>query len=482
MNSQTLAPLVGQQQPRLRVVPPAESNSAAEVRELAAAYGLMLDDWQHEVSLAALGEQADGRWASPRVGGSVPRQNGKNGWIEARELAGLLLFGEHLIIHSAHEVKTALEAFRRVRAYFDNYDDLGKRVKAIHTGAGREQIEMKTGQRLRFMARTKSSGRGFSPECLILDEAQELSDSTYAAILPSLSAQANPQIIMLGTPPSPVNNGEVFKRQRDAALGGTDAGAAWVEWSADDDLDNDSEEAVAQANPALGVRLRLDTVEGERAGLSDDDYSRERLGRWDAENRSTVIPLDTWALLKTDDLTSDREVSLAIDVAPDRSTTSVGLAGWRDDDDLPQIEVIERRNGTAWVVPYIVGLTERQRVRAVVIDTAGPAASLIEPLRARGVTVTTTSANEMKQACGGFYDAAMEDALRHIDQPQLTTALAAARKRTLGDAWAWHRKDSTDITPLVAVTLALWGLTSTSVEVPKTTKKPAISTAMYGFN
>ena len=471
------------QEPRLLVAPPADWNSADDVRDLAAAYGLTLDPWQHGLSEAFLGEREDGRWASPLCGASIPRQNGKNGWIEARELAGLLLFGEQLIIHSAHEVKTALEAFRRIRSYFDNYDDLRQRVKRIRTTNGDEGIELLTGQRLRFMARSKSSGRGFSPDALILDEAQELGEDTFAAILPATSARPNPQIILLGTPPGPRNNGEVFKRLRTSALAGTDPNLAYAEHSADPEVDRDTAEAVAQANPSLGIRMSLETATRERAALSDDDYARERLGIWDTDAKAGVIPADHWSTLASDELTSDREVALAIDVAPDRATASVGLAGWRSKDERPQVEVIRHAAGVAWVADYVAGVYTRQKVRAVVIDASGPAGSLIEPLRARGVLVTTTSAQQMAQACGGLYDAAMADGMRHIDQPQLNTALAAARKRSLGDAWAWHRKDSTDISPLVAVTLALWGLTSTSIATAKKAPKaPAISHVMYGFN
>jgi hypothetical protein len=42
-------------------------------------------------------------------------------------------------------------------------------------------------------------------------------------------------------------------------------------------------------------------------------------------------------------------------------------------------------------------------------------------------------------------------------QPELSAALAGATKRSLGDAWAWSRRNSAvDISPLVAATLALW--------------------------
>ena len=67
----------------------------------------------------------------------------------------------------------------------------------------------------------------------------------------------------------------------------------------------------------------------------------------------------------------------------------------------------------------------------------------------------------MAAACGALFDAVMEDRLRHLDTPVLNSALAVARRRSLGDAWAWYRKNvAADITPLVACTLALRGAQS----------------------
>jgi hypothetical protein len=41
-----------------------------------------------------------------------------------------------------------------------------------------------------------------------------------------------------------------------------------------------------------------------------------------------------------------------------------------------------------------------------------------------------------------------------------------AAKRPLGDAWAWSRKSSgVDISPLVAITLAVWWLAAVSESV-----------------
>ena len=70
----------------------------------------------------------------------------------------------------------------------------------------------------------------------------------------------------------------------------------------------------------------------------------------------------------------------------------------------------------------------------------------------------------MAVACGEFFRLATEDGLRHIDQPQLNISLASARKRALGDRWAWNRKTvDADITPIVAATLAAWGVKTNKV-------------------
>ena len=73
------------------------------------------------------------------------------------------------------------------------------------------------------------------------------------------------------------------------------------------------------------------------------------------------------------------------------------------------------------------------------------------------------SGREMAQACGQFYDAVMAGEVAHHvghgDHVRLNEAVDAARKRSVGDAWAWHRRDaSVDISPLVAATLAFYGV------------------------
>jgi phage terminase large subunit-like protein len=189
-----LAVLRGVQRPRIERVPPYVATSGPEVVELAASAGLFLDPWQQHVLREGLGERADGSWAAFEVAVVVGRQNGKGGILEARELGGLFLLGEQLVIHSAHEFKTCSEHFLRVQSLIENTDALRKRCKKPRTSHGEEQIETLDGRRLKFLARSRGSGRGFSGDCVVLDEAFALDGRHMAALLPTLSAQVNPQV------------------------------------------------------------------------------------------------------------------------------------------------------------------------------------------------------------------------------------------------------------------------------------------------
>lgn len=461
--------LRGAQQPRVSLIPECRSSTGVEAVELARMAGLELDPWQQLVLEGALGERADGRWAAFEVGVLVPRQNGKGAILEARELAGLFLLGERLIIHSAHQFDTSLEAFRRLLALVEDTPDLARRVKRVSRAHGEEGIELKSGQRIRFRTRTKGGGRGFTGDCLILDEAMDLPESALAATLPTLSARPNPQVWYTASAVDQQvhDHGLVLARVRDRGLAGEpDGRLAYFEWSPDATIDTcsdvlDDPDAWAQANPGLGIRIAAEHVANERRAMDDRTFAVERLniGDWPSLEAldGRVIDIDTWDALKDLGSAPQDPVCFAFDVTPDRSWSSIGVAGPRGDG-LRHVEVVERRRGTGWVPGRVAELSERHKHNGVLCDAAGPAASLLAQMAKLGVDVTPVTAKEHAQACGVLFDSCEQATVRHLGTGELRDAIRGATKRPLGDAWAWSRKDSTvDISPLVAVTLALWG-------------------------
>jgi len=479
----------GAQWPAAQHVPPASDYADAEdAIEFASAYGLTADEWQRHVLRSWLGLLEGGQLASPRCGLAVPRQNGKNALIEIVELFKMVELGRR-VLHTAHEVKTARKAFARLKYFFGDrvadpvaaFPELNNLVREVRNTNGQEAIVLANGGQVEFIARSRSSGRGFTVDDLILDEAQELSEDALAALVPTLSASPNPQRIFTGTPPGPTAVGEVFTRVRTTGLAGKDERLCWQEWRADLEAAVDDPSQVAKANPALGIRLLWDTIADERADMSEETFARERLGLWETQSTLQVIHPDVWTNLRdAPDPARNYKgsqprdpVCFAVDITPDRQRATISLAGRRPDG-LAHLEVVQNERGTGWTVLRLVELNAKWKPVGIVVDPGSPAGSLIPALQAAGIEPILTSTRDVGQACGLFYDLATTDGLRHLDDPRLNTALAAARKRPLGDsgAWAWHRKDSTtDITPLVAVTLALWGSES---------HKPAKSTRAVG--
>src|SRR5215472_7642270 len=139
--------LLGDQRPRLRSVPRSVSSEGDRVAALAEAAGLVLDDWERWVLDQGLGRAADGKWAAFETCLIVARQNGKGAVLEALELAALFLddFGGDLILHSAHEFKTAAEAFLRIRSLVSDNPVFERRVERVRTAAGQEAIELRNG-------------------------------------------------------------------------------------------------------------------------------------------------------------------------------------------------------------------------------------------------------------------------------------------------------------------------------------------------
>lgn len=440
-----------------RTVPLAVASAGREAVELAEAAGLFLDQWQQSVLEDSLGERADGSWSAFEVGLIVPRQNGKGSVLEARELAGLFLFGEELILHSAHEYKTAAEAFLRIRSLIENTDDLRRRCKKPRTSHGEEGIELLNGNRLRFVARTGGSGRGFSGDCIILDEAYNLPGRVLAALFPTMSARPNPQIWYTSSAPLNDPTSDVLRGLCRRGRRGADK-LAFLEWCAGPG-DPEDRGRWRAANPGLGIRITEDFVDTERQAFSEDveAWERERLGIWrDSEDgRERVIPPATWVACEDAKSGPVGRVAFALDVSPDRRTGAFGVVGASGRGGTHG-EVADYGTGTEWMVARAKQLQDKW-MAPLAVAAGSPAASLLADLENAGVKVTQVTTGDHAAACGALFDEIVQQRFRHLGQLELNAAVEGADRRYYGDSWLWSRRTSvSDICPLVAVTLAKW--------------------------
>lgn len=465
--------LLGQQEPRIRVTPEGEDHPRwDEIEQFIARTGTVLDPWQLDVLRCSFMRAGD-YWAAFVVACCAPRQNGKNGILEMRELIGACLLDEKLVIHSAHLADTSKEAFRRLDDILDANEWLAKEVRHIWRTNGHEAIEFRNGNRIRFRTRTRGGGRGFSGTPVVFDEAMFLPEVSHAAILPVISAQPDPQIWYMGSAvdQTTMEDGIVFTRVRERALSGESHRLAFFEWSLDVDTPDLVEQGfdldlLAKTNPALGIRITADYLRAEYDELDQRAHAVERygVGDWPPTDGSgaTVISIESWDALADDPAAPGARmidpVCLAVDTTPDRSHSSVVAVGRRADG-LLQIEVIEHRAGTAWVPEYLRVRVERNDPVTVMFDEASPAGSLVHQCEDLGVPVTLVEAREYAKAFGYLLDEVDGRGIRHLGGADLRNAVRGAVKRAIGDgSYGWGRRNSTvDITPLVGATLALWG-------------------------
>lgn len=489
---------VGSQTPLIQHAPEFVSSAGDEAIGCAALAGLHLDPWEQLVLRQSLGERADGKWAAFEVGVEAPRQNGKGSILEARELAGLFVFGERLIVHSAHEQLTATKHFERLLGLIQDVPEFERRMLKPVRGKGSEAIKLKSGQEILFKTRTAAGGRGLTGDLVVLDEAMILMSSTMGALVPLMAARSmvgNPQMWYAGSAVDQQDHehGLVFANVKRRAIA-REAGLAYFGWAADirgwlerhgREFDEQraeleqitpamlmDEELRAQANPGLGIRISPEHVSREMAAMGAREFARERLGLTDLPSDDAedarVIAEDVWKDLGDTDSQIEGRKVFAVDMSPDRTWAAIAVAGKREDG-LQHIEIVEHKRGSGWLLRRI-GDTDEWSGRLYelhqkwpdswfAIDARGPAAGLIQPMKDAGLEVVELSTQDYGQACGGFYDACDQDRVRHIEQDDLDEAVASARTAPLGEAWKWSRRHSTgaDISPLIAVTLARWG-------------------------
>jgi hypothetical protein len=448
--------------------------------EMAAAAGLVPDAHQAGVIRHALGLRPDNKWAAFEVAVVEPRQNGKGGILEIRELVGIFEVGEAMIIHSAHEFATAMEAMQRMEGLLEEsgFDKELKPKGGVQRAHGAEGFVFKGGRRLRYRTRTKGGGKGFTSDCLILDEAFELPAFKHGALMPTLSGRSlsSPSGVQIWYTSSAVDqnvhdDGVVLAGLRRRGWRGDKDKLAYFEWAAledegasPEDLDEDQladRGLWAKANPALGIRIAEEFVEVEHTSMDSRTFAVERLGvgDWPPTELAAQQVIQTAAWDSLLDLKSRPldPVCFAFDVSPARTSAAIAVAGTRADG-LAHLELVDHRKGTGWISERLAELQEKHRPAMIVCDGRSPAAALLSSLEKAGVDVTTTSASEHAQACGLLFDLVEQRGLRHLGGPELRSALKGAKTRPLSEAWAWARtKSSADISPLVAATLAVWG-------------------------
>jgi hypothetical protein len=456
--------------------------------------GRPLDGWQQLIIMDAFALRPDNMWAAFELAVLVARQNGKGAVTEAIELAGLYLFHDRLIMHSAHLFKTAKNAFQRLVDIVNGSDWLMRRTQQIIRARGDEALiltrnvgggrSLDYNPQLLCFARSGGSGRGFTGDKTIFDEAAYLTIDQYAAATPTMTTVPNPQVIYTATPPDedvgPMPEDAMLPSVRKRGLAGEDR-ISLHEWSPADDDDPADPQVHRRCNPAYGIRIQPWFLAKQLANFTaagkPGKFSTEHLGQWppDAGAEWQVITRHQWNAAATSEPVEHSDVVLALDVTLDRRHCCLAVAGGRPDGDVG-VAIVEHAAGTDWVVSRTVAEVGNLKPCRLVINAAGAAASLIPDIEAAltaanlDVEVVTPNARDEAAAYGMVYDALTRPEhaepwrLWHRDDPRLTAAVAAGQTRKVGNegtTWDWNEHAA----PIKAVTHAVWGYVTRPVDM-----------------
>lgn len=408
------------------------------------------------------------------------RQNMKTGVLKAAALGKVYVSEQRLVVWSAHEFFASREAFRDLRILIESNPDMDREVMKVWTGAGSEAIEFTHDRRLIFKARTKSSGRSLSGDTVILDEAFALQPEHIASLAPTLAARPDPQ--MLYGSSAGLLTSSVLRALRDRGRGQA-ARLAYAEWAAEQrpclhpECDHavgaegcalDDEVLWRQANTAIARgRMTVETIAGLRQANAAEPmkFAREQLGWWDDPGADGALqPIDGERFAKLVRPEKIASPVFALDVSPRRTWAAVVAAG--GDAGRVLVEIPSRKGekayqrGTAWIVPTFRRLAKRWPGARVRLLSKAQAVTFAPKLEELGFVVDLVGMGDYPAMCAALAQRVDDGTVAHRGELELTASVDASIAVEVGEEqWRWgRRKSGGDITPLVAMTLAVDGV------------------------
>ena len=447
-----MAKRYGAQTPTFEVSVPYAYTDGPECVAMFRDYGInFIPAQEHEMD-AMLARTIDGEPAALTIAISKCRQNGKS-YCARFYAAWMAIVEGKNTLYSAHNGKVVRKFFMELLTIFDSpelYPDLAAMVVKIVRQKGEEGIYFDNGAYIEFSTRTDGGARGGSYQVIVIDEAQELTETQLDALLPTASASgATPQLIYVGTPPNEKCPGTVFKRMHDNAHLGKLTDTWWIEWSIDDLPSVNATRAqlleMAYAtNPMLGYRISERTILNEIDKMSLIGLARERFNWWtpDAGGYERVVKESVWNECATKDPLNVGKLAYGVKFSPEGNRVALAVAcKSRTDDAAPiHIELVEYRDAThgiSWLYDFLLPRTET--ASCFWVDGKGRASNVVQNMKAQGAPSLychEVTAHEYVAACSAFQDAVNSHALTHFSQKTLTDSVTKSAKRRIGDKYS----------------------------------------------
>lgn len=438
-----------------------------KLAQVAKLLGFNLFDWQKLVADVGLEKYEDGTYKYRTIACQCGRQNGKSKLIETRIAYELLQPRRH-VAYTAQDRNMAKNKWEEHLLSFQLSPKFWKRVAKVSRVNGSEKLYMRNGSTYGIVTPNDKGARGLSLNLMVIDEALTHPLSLIANLQPTLATKKNGQLWILSNAGIP-GESELLEHYRELGhreIADPTNKLAWFEWTPlKDEFDYMDEKVWYEAIPSLHEEkgVLLEAVREAATTNSPEIFTKEWLNVWPSKYAVQVIQTELWDSLARTDITVGNKVVFGVDISRERDRASIGVASLVRD--FTPLELIECKEGTSWVLPRLIELCKKYNTK-VVIDTGSPAATLIAELEKQNIGVMSIHLRDYARACGSFYDAVQAKTICHLDDPNLRNAILGSTKRPLGDSWAWSRQSTTNITPLVAVTLARYGVVANVEDQP----------------
>lgn len=427
------------------------------VAALAEALGWPLLPWQRQFADVVCEVHPSGvGWRYPTVVATTPRQCGKSTVLGSILIHRAIAFRDSLHWYTAQTGLAARDTWRKWE-YKLNEGMPGR--WAMRRAAGEERATFRASNGfVRAFPPTPKALHGQQGDTIVPDECwaftPDQGESLLQAVVPTQATRPWRQLILISTAGTDESVWwrSWIERGR-AAVSDPDSSVAFFEWSAPDDAAHDDPTTWATYHPGYPSLIGPDAMRAALDQFGPEGFSRGYLNRWPPAETSWRAG---WPLLASEErIPATAPVFLAADASPNHRDATIAAAAV-----LPSgrigVEIVDTGHGTDWLLPRLSELGKRHRA-GVIVQRSGPLGFLIDELHRAGVTVHAATAQEYGDAVARFRTLAAAGTVAHVNDSRLNAAVDGAVSRRVGDREVWSRRDTTtDLSPLVASTFAVW--------------------------
>lgn len=478
--------------------------------DFAEAIGIKPFPWQRWLMIHALELNPGGSFRYRYVLVLVARQNGKTSIVEIKNLWKMFVLGVPLVIGTAQNLDIAEESWDKAVEIIEGSPELRDELVTVNKVNGKKFFKLANGARWKVAAASRRGGRGLSGDDVNLDELREHQTwNAWGAVTKTTMAKERAQIWAFsnaGDVSSIVLNDLQGKGRRAAENpDGADPTLGLFEWSAPDDTKctcnrykgNPHDAGCAlldktiqgMANPSAGHRGGVTWAALAAAAATDPDpiFLTECLCVRVPDLDGLAIDSARWEQLGDPESVRSGDVSLGVDISPERDWCAVSVYGHRSD--------ARGHLQLAFYGPVAELLDKLTELRDAVDPISigmGRATfnSLREGLRERGIVrpedreekevrrgdLIVLSVPDMAAACGQLLDAVRVGDIRHLPATAVDDAVAIAKTKVIGGAMMWVRTArDVDITALVTHTVARWSLYARAGKVAEVSSYDPVS-------